>query len=184
MPQQRPRPSNAGGILSGPIDAQERHARSFPVQEATPGLRVVHRASGFAGTIVELVDKNLVLRGATGLDRRFRNEPGAFTVDTTPVRFVAPSSTADANTPDHLANARVTGARTASGSRAVAGAKARIARASRVLVEGVHDAELVEKVWGDDLRVEGVVVERLDGADVLAEVVDDFAPEPGRRLGV
>jgi len=26
------------------------------------------------------------------------------------------------------------------------------------LVEGRHDAELVEQVWGDDLRVEGVVV--------------------------
>ena len=74
--------------------------------------------------------------------------------------------------------------RTASGSRAVLGARARVARASRILVEGVHDAELVEKVWGDDLRVEGVVVERLDGADHLEAVVSEFAPAPGRRLGV
>jgi hypothetical protein len=59
-----------------------------------------------------------------------------------------------------------------------------VARASRILVEGVHDAELVEKVWGDDLRVEGVVVERLDGMDDLAGVVDEFGPGPGRRLGV
>jgi DUF3097 family protein len=64
------------------------------------------------------------------------------------------------------------------------GAKARVARASRILVEGVHDAELVEKVWGDDLRVEGVVVERLDGADALGEVVAEFAPDTHRRLGV
>jgi DUF3097 family protein len=187
MPQQRPRPSNAGGILAGPLDARERHARSFPVQEATPGLRAVHRASGFAGTVVDLVDGMLVLRGATGLDRRFRNEPGAFTVDTTPVRFVAAATSAadaNANAPAHLANARVTGGRTASGSRAVVGAKARVARASRVLVEGVHDAELVEKVWGDDLRIEGVVVERLDGADVLPAVVAEFAPGAGQRLGV
>jgi hypothetical protein len=65
-----------------------------------------------------------------------------------------------------------------------AGAPARIAWASRILVEGVHDAELVERVWGDDLRVEGVVVEVLDGADHLAEVVRRFGPRPGRRLGV
>jgi hypothetical protein len=61
---------------------------------------------------------------------------------------------------------------------------ARVARASRILVEGVHDAELVEKVWGDDLRVEGVVVELLDGADNLLEVVRGFGPRPGRRLGI
>jgi Protein of unknown function (DUF3097) len=62
--------------------------------------------------------------------------------------------------------------------------QARVARASRILVEGVHDAELVEKVWGDDLRVEGVVVERLDGMDHLPAVVAEFRPGPGRRLGV
>ncbi|MCW2759765.1 MAG: hypothetical protein JWO46_3511, partial [Nocardioidaceae bacterium] len=43
--------------------------------------------------------------------------------------------------------------RTASGSVAVPGTTARVARASRIFVEGRHDAELVEKVWGDDLRV-------------------------------
>ena len=73
---------------------------------------------------------------------------------------------------------------TTSGSIAVAATAARVARASRILVEGVHDAELVEKVWGDDLRVEGVVVERLDGIDHLAAVVGDFGPGPGNRLGV
>lgn len=73
---------------------------------------------------------------------------------------------------------------TASGSIAVDGAPARIARASRILVEGVHDAELVEKVWGDDLRIEGVVVERLDGMDDLLPVVRGFGPRPGRRLGI
>ena len=76
------------------------------------------------------------------------------------------------------------GVRTASGSRAVAGAKARVARASRIWVEGIHDAELVEKVWGDDLRVEGIVVERLDGADHLADAVAAFGPAADARLGV
>jgi hypothetical protein len=179
------------GILAGPVEADARRAASFPAQEATPGLRVVHRASGFAGTLVSLDGTTLVLQGATGLTRSFRNEPGAFTVDTAPVRFVPVRTPATDGTsaggaaPAHLATAKVSATqRTASGSRAVVGAKARVARASRILVEGVHDAELVEQVWGDDLRIEGVVVERLDGADVLADVVAEFRPGPQRRLGV
>jgi len=40
------------------------------------------------------------------------------------------------------------------------------------------------KVWGDDLRVEGVVVERLDGVDRLPAFLDEFRPGPGRRVGV
>ena len=67
---------------------------------------------------------------------------------------------------------------------AVVGARARVARAAWILVEGVHDAELIEKVWGDDLRIEGVVVERLDGADNLRMVLDEFQPGPNRRVGV
>ena len=74
--------------------------------------------------------------------------------------------------------------RTASGSVAVPGTQARVARASRIFVEGRHDAELVEKVWGDDLRVEGVVVEYLEGVDDLAEHLRDFRPGPERRVGV
>jgi hypothetical protein len=74
--------------------------------------------------------------------------------------------------------------RTASGSVAVKNVQARVARASRIFVEGRHDAELVEKVWGDDLRIEGVVVEYLDGVDDLGEKLRDFGPGPERRVGV
>ena len=64
------------------------------------------------------------------------------------------------------------------------GATARVARASRIFVEGKHDAELVEKVWGDDLRVEGVVVELLDGVDDLADVpASTSAPARAARSG-
>ena len=59
-----------------------------------------------------------------------------------------------------------------------------MARQSRIYVEGRHDAELVEKVWGDDLRIEGVVVEYLGGVDDLADHLRDFGPGPGRRVGV
>ena len=63
-------------------------------------------------------------------------------------------------------------------------ARPRVARAGRIYVEGVHDAELVEHVWGHDLRVEGVVVEPLHGIDDLVDVVGRFGPAPHRRLGV
>ena len=169
----------AGGILGGPIDGPARTAAQYPHTAAVPGLRVLHRASGFTGALVALDGSDVVLRGHTGLERRFPNTPGSFAVDGTATHLVAPSAVTVATGP------RVAvGARTASGSRAVVDAKARIARASRIWVEGVHDAELVEKVWGDDLRVEGVVVERLDGADHLEAAVREFAPGPGRRLGV
>jgi len=168
-----------GGILGGPIDGPARTAAQYPHTEGVVGLRVLHRASGYTGTIVAFDGTQVLLRGHTGLERAFDNTPGSFAVDGTATHLVAPRATTDADAP------RVKpGVRTASGSRAVAGAKARVARASRIWVEGIHDAELVEKVWGDDLRVEGIVVERLDGADHLADAVAAFGPAADARLGV
>jgi len=127
----------------------------------------------------------VIVRDSRGETRRFPNEPGAFAVDGMAVRLApAPTAAEPDATPAHLAGARVGTTRTASGSRSVVGAKARVARAARILVEGVHDAELVEHVWGDDLRIEGVVVERLDGADHLADALREIGPAPGRRVGV
>jgi hypothetical protein len=105
----------------------------------------------------------------------FRAMPGAFEVDGRSVTLVRPKAVAGTARPAHV---------TASGSVPVAGQRAVVARASRILVEGVHDAALVERVWGDDLRVEGVAVERLDGIDHLPEVVRAFSPRAGHRLGV
>lgn len=73
---------------------------------------------------------------------------------------------------------------TASGSRIGEVQPAKVAAASRIYVEGRHDAELVEKIWGDDLRHVGVVVEYLGGIDDLPAIVAEFSPGPGRRLGV
>jgi hypothetical protein len=73
---------------------------------------------------------------------------------------------------------------TASGSIAVEGHTARVARSSRIWVEGIHDAALIERIWGDDLRIEGIVVEPLDGIDDLAAEVRNFQPGRRRRLGV
>ncbi len=131
--------------------------------------------TGWCGEIVG-IDRDL--RTVTLEDRRctrrtFPMGPG-FLLEGAPVVLTPPVQRA--------APAKAT--RTASGSVAVHGAKARVARQSRIFVEGRHDAELVEKVWGDDLRIEGVVVEYLGGVDDLADHLKDFKPGPDRRVGV
>jgi hypothetical protein len=165
---------NGNGVLGGPVDGPLRMAVEYPSVEASAGLAVVHRASRFAGRVVRFEPDAVVLRGTVGSERLFRLVPGGFEVKGRAVTLTRPRPLGSAAGP----------ARTASGSVAVGGVRARVARAGRILVEGVHDAELVEKVWGDDLRVEGVVVERLDGIDDLADVVGSFGPAAGRRLGV
>ena len=163
------------GILSGPVDGPARIAAAYPEVVAVAGLKVEHRGSGYGGAITRLARDGVFVRGRSGTERLFRLAPGAFAVGGRAVTLVRPRPT-----PAGGGGRAVT----ASGSVAPAAAPARVARAGRILVEGVHDAELVEKVWGDDLRVEGVVVERLDGADDLPAVVAAFRPGPGRRLGV
>lgn len=161
------------GILSGPIDGTERIRAVYPEVAFAAGLPVTHRGSRFTGTLVRLEHDVAVIRGQSGAERVFPLTPGAFEVDGRAVTIVRPS------VPRPSAPAI-----TASGSLRLDDHRARVARAGRILVEGIHDAELVERVWGDDLRVEGVVVERLDGIDDLAAVVSRFDPGPGRRLGV
>lgn len=136
------------------------------------GLGVVHRASGFTGRVVGIRGNTVTLRSKSGQERMFNLVPGAFAVGGRPATLM-PSRVVSTAT-----------ARTASGSVVVSGHQALVARASRILVEGIHDALLVERLWGDDLRVEGVVVERLDGIDHLGAEIRAFGPGPGRRLGV
>ncbi len=145
---------------------------------AETGLVVECVESGFCGAVVG-IEKGadgwaVVLEDRHGVRRPFALRAAAFLLDGAPVTLVRASPAAATQGP----------VRTASGSIAVADLRARTARGSRIWVEGLHDAELVEKVWGHDLRVEGVVVEPLHGADDLLDLVRDFAPGPGRRLGV
>lgn len=151
--------------------------------EAETGLVVEDVSTGWCGAIVA-VEKAGGMRVVHLEDRRGRVRgfplgPG-FLLEGRPVVLTPPTATQR----EALATARAATSRTASGSRAVAAAPARVAAGSRLFVEGRHDAELVEKVWGDDLRVEGVVVEMLDGVDDLGAVIRDFAPGPTRRMGV
>ncbi len=146
-----------------------------PALEATPGLVVTHRASGFRGAVLRVGSGAVELRAADGTVRLFRMADGAFVHDERLVTLVAAKR--------RSASGPAAAAVTASGSVAVRH-EAKVAVGARILVEGIHDAELVERVWGDDLRHEGVVVERLDGIDHLAAWIDDFRPGPRRRLGV
>jgi hypothetical protein len=166
-------------VLAGPI----RPRRAVPEVPAELDL-VVETADGrFCGAVVAIgraVDSGekrdtVVLEDRRGTRREFPLLPAAFLLDGRPVTLVRP-----APTPQKPATRR----KTASGSYAVDGAQARVARASRIWVEGVHDAALLERIWGDDLRVEGIVVEPLDGIDNLADHVRDFGPGPQRRVGV
>jgi hypothetical protein len=163
------------GILSEPLDLDgdaPRVKRPPPLIAATPGLEVEVRGTQLWGIVVACDSAIVTIRDRNGRDHQVKLRDGAFDVQGKQVSLARPKATA------------APAQRTASGSVAVPGAPARIARASRLLVEGVHDAELVEKVWGDDLRVEGVVVELLDGADNMLEIVRSYGPRPGRRLGV
>lgn len=143
--------------------------------EARPGVVIEDVQSGFVGEILRTEKSGgmhvMILEDRRGKRRTFPLGFG-FHFEGSPVEMVP--ALAQPAAP----------ARTASGSVRVEGHRARAARASRIWVEGRHDAELVEKVWGDDLRVEGIVVEPLHGVDDLASAVRDFGPSPGRRLGI
>ncbi|KUI42130.1 hypothetical protein AU197_17165 [Mycobacterium sp. IS-1590] len=140
-------------------------------QPAEIGLVVEDAQTGYVGAIVRIEYGRMELEDRNGRRKPFPVGPG-YLIDGKPVILTAPRRAVPTST------------RTASGSVAVHDARAKVALASRIYVEGRHDAELVEQVWGDDLRIEGVVVEHLGGVDDLVAIVEDFRPGPGRRLGV
>ena len=135
------------------------------------GMVVEDAQTGYVGAVVRIEYGRMELEDRHGRRKPFPIGPG-YLIDGRPVVLTAPRRAAP-----------TAPTRTASGSVAVE-AKARVALASRIYVEGRHDAELVEQVWGDDLRVEGVVVEYLGGVDDLVGIVEEFQPGPWRRLGV
>lgn len=148
--------------------------REVPVRS---GMVVEDRATGFCGDVVKITVEAVTLRDRSGNHRHFRYKPGGFLLDGVPVTLLRPATNAAAS----AATTRVS----ASGSiTSAAPVRARVAQASRIWVEGRHDAELVEHVWGDDLRELGIVVEPMHGIDHLPELVAEFAPSADRRLGV
>ena len=162
----------------GPIDLDAPRSRKpeYPIVAARRGIVLEDRTTGVVGALVSFAPPRLVLRDRYGKDHTVAYRDGsvraAIDGKGVPCRLVLP--TAEPEAPGI----------TASGSIDLGDVPARVARASRLWVEGIHDAELIEKVWGADLRVEGVVVEQLEGADDLAERVRGFRPGERRRLGV
>ncbi|MFD8072213.1 DUF3097 domain-containing protein [Streptomyces sp. NPDC059718] len=156
----------------------KRPATPAPEVAAERDLVVEEVSTGYCGAVVRCEKTaegpTVTLEDRFGKHRVFPMTPRGFLLEGRVVTLVRPAAAAPAAGP------RLT----ASGSLAVPGARARVARAGRIYVEGRHDAELVERVWGDDLRVEGVVVEYLDGVDDLPAIVASFAPGPDARLGV
>jgi DUF3097 family protein len=148
-----------------------KKARSIEVPVEI-GMVVEDAQTGYVGAVVRIEYGRMELEDRRGRRKPFPVGPG-YLIDGRPVILTTPRR-----------DAPRASTRTASGSVAVAGAKAKVALASRIYVEGRHDAELVEQVWGDDLRIEGVVVEYLGGVDDLVGIVEEFEPGPGRRLGV
>jgi DUF3097, C-terminal domain/DUF3097, N-terminal domain len=152
--------------------------RQLPQVAADLGLVVEDAAGEFCGAVVCCEKDAVTLEDRHGRQRVFPLSPGAFLLDGQPVRLVRPAPRPPGSPP------RATASRTASGSIAAPRGRAKVARFSRIYVEGRHDAELVEKIWGDDLRDIGVVVEFLGGIDDLPQIVASFSPGPARRLGV
>ncbi len=144
------------------------------VVETAPGL-----GEEFVGEIIGVertYDGEFVrLEGRRGVTRIFKMRPGAFLLEGKPVTLVWPKPTPAATNQPEFSR---------SGSRKVRNVQAQVALPSRIWVEGIHDAAIVERVWGHDLRVEGVVVEHIGGLDNLPQWLNEFQPGPKRRVGV
>lgn len=165
----------AADIFSG---HSRTHKPTYPEVPAQPGMVVECAVTGFVGAVLgceRTYDGDFVrLEDRRGQSRLFKLRPGAFLLEGKPVTLTRYVAQARPSTP----------ARSNSGSRRVASVEAKVAAPSRIWVEGIHDAAIVERIWGHDLRVEGVVVEYLEGLDNLEEKLAEFGPGPGRRVGV
>jgi hypothetical protein len=175
----RSRQYGADVLAGGKLGRRRPGQREVPQVEAERGLVVEDSEGRFCGAVVGYEKGAVTLEDRHGKRRVFPLAPSAFLLEGQPVTLIPPAPPAPAGT--------LGPARTASGSVAAPTServRAKVARASRIYVEGKHDAELVEKIWGDDLRDVGVVVEYLEGIDDLPAIVRGFSPAPGRRLGV
>ncbi|MEZ5218877.1 MAG: DUF3097 family protein [Ilumatobacteraceae bacterium] len=144
-------------------DFDPRRKPTFPTVEAVTGLVVEDRASGFCGDVVRTSHEAVTLRARGGEHRHFRWKEGGFLFEGKPVTL------SGRHLPLAPADHRL-------GSIATATPAAVSLGPPRIWVEGKHDAELVEHVWGDDLRDLGIVVDRSTGSDDLAEAVTGVRP--------
>ena len=159
--------------------SRPRPSRAVP---AEIGMVVEHVGSGFVGEIVKITrvagQWQMVLEGRGDVRRSFPLGHG-YWIDGESVELLLPERKPSAPKAKTVAGHTLT----ASGSLHVEH-RARVAKASRIWVEGRHDAQLVSKVWGEDLAFEGIMIEELFGADNLLGVLDVFSPSKQRRAGI
>jgi len=158
------------------FDADRRRPK-YQTVIAEAGMVVEDRSSGFVGDVVRWSFEGVTLRDRNHQLRHFTWKPGGFLIDGKPVTLQRPEATP-------VLTQTVSAAGGFLGEKSHGASRARIAQPHRIWVEGTHDAELLEHVWGDELRELGIVVEPLHGADDLVNRVEEFQPASTRRLGV
>ncbi len=163
----------SGDILDEITAGTPKPSQSYPSVPAELGLAVLHRPSGRRGRVSRFTGEVVEISDSAGRLHTFGNRPGAFAVAGETCILVAPGTAGGSAT-----------RRSAAGAVVAVEQEARVARASRLWVEGDHDARLAERIWGDELRELAVVVEPLGGLDDLTERVAEFRPGPGRSLVV
>lgn len=152
-----------------------RLAESYTQVPAVVGLDLLHRSTGLRGTLWKFTGELVVISDRRGRRHTFENHPGAFAHRGETVTLVRPARPRTEQPATRVS---------AAGGVVAAEPTARVARASRLWVEGVHDARFMDRVWGDELAELGIVVEPLGGIDDLETRVAEFGPTPRRRLAV
>ncbi len=160
----------------GGVSGARRLAQSYQQLPAVPDLMLLHRSSNLRGRLIKFTDQLVVIQDRSGGRHTFENHPGTFAHQGETVTLIRPARHAGASEP-------VT-RRSAAGGVVATEQVARVAQASRLWVEGDHDARFIERVWGDELRELGIVVEPMRGIDDLVAAVREFAPQPDRQLAI
>ena len=149
------------------------------------GMVLEDISSGWVGAVTR-VEKSGGVHLVELEDRRGRKRSfplgGGFWLEGKPI-IALPPKAAPAQKAPALTTA---GGRALTNSGSIAAEKrvARVARQSRIWVEGRHDAELIQHVWGEDLADVGVAVQLLEGVDHLEEILEVFGPTKTVRAGV
>jgi hypothetical protein len=169
-----------GDILAdrsvGGIGGARRLSDTYTKLPATPDIMLLHRSTGLRGRLWKYSDGLVIIRGTDGREHTFENRAGAFAHNGETVTLVRPGRPASGDQPAMK--------RSAAGGVVSQHAVARVAQASRLWVEGDHDARFMERVWGDELRELGIVVEPMGGIDDLVAAVAEFGPRADRRLAI
>ena len=150
------------------------------------GMVLEDVASGWVGAVTRVEKSGGVhlveLEDRRGMRRSFPLGPG-FWLEGRPIEALPPRPAtvrASSGTQVNASGRRITN----SGSFAPASSGPKVAKRSRIWVEGRHDAELVQHVWGEDLAEAGIAVQLLEGVDNLEAILEIFGPTDTARAGV